>query len=314
MIAAVLCGATASGKSALAFKLAKANGFEIIAADSRQIYRGFEIGTNAPTELERQLPHHLLGFLDPIQNFSPRAYPRMVHTLLAEHPHTRFLVVGGTGLYLKELLFPSPFDRGPTPENIREEVREKILHSGLGHWHSELLRLDPEGMKNVHPNDTYRIAQRLENQLITGESYTLLGGPPIPDPRLVDVPVLCIGLEREELYSRIDKRVTQMLAAGWMDEVRNLMSLPDWESLAPYNSLGYADFTEVAKGLIPLSEAIRRIRKQTRNYAKRQVTFFSRQLPSAIHWNAHALESTFNGCDWSWETFLNTHRNGQNPT
>ena len=131
MIATVLCGATATGKSALALRLARANGFEIISADSRQIYRGFSIGTNAPSEAELVVPHHLIGFLDPAQVFSPRAYPGHVHALLAANPATRFLVVGGTGLYLKELLYPSAFDRGPTPEAVKMEVQEKFRTLGL---------------------------------------------------------------------------------------------------------------------------------------------------------------------------------------
>src|SRR4051812_28650263 len=131
MVVGIICGATATGKSALALRLAQANGFEIIAADSRQIYRGFEAGTNAPTEAEKALvKHHLTGFLDPAQAFSPREYPSHVHALMharhAAESERRFLIVGGTGLYLKELLYPSPFDRGPTPDAIKQKVQEKL--------------------------------------------------------------------------------------------------------------------------------------------------------------------------------------------
>src|SRR5690606_12559225 len=168
MLVAVLCGATAIGKSALALELAKANGFEILSADSRQIYRGLEIGTGAPTSAEKaSVPHHLTGFVDPAETFSPREYPAHVHRLLDARPGTRFLLVGGTGLYLKELLFPSPFDRGPTPENVKAEVQERIRKEGLPALHAELLRLDPEGARALHPNDGYRIAKRLENLLLT---------------------------------------------------------------------------------------------------------------------------------------------------
>src|SRR4051812_26742386 len=126
MIVGIICGATATGKSALALELARVNGFELINADSRQLYRGFAAGTNAPTDSEKAVvKHYLTGFLDPAKAFSPREYPTHVHRLIADHPATRFLIVGGTGLYLKELLYPSPFDRGPTPEIIKQKVQEK---------------------------------------------------------------------------------------------------------------------------------------------------------------------------------------------
>ncbi|HLP41940.1 MAG TPA: isopentenyl transferase family protein, partial [Fibrobacteria bacterium] len=117
MLAAILSGATAVGKSSLALQLAERNGFEILSADSRQIYRGFAIGTGAPTAEETaRAPHHLVGFLDPDRAFSPRDYPARVHALITARPEARFLLVGGTGLYLKEFLYPSARDRGPTPE------------------------------------------------------------------------------------------------------------------------------------------------------------------------------------------------------
>lgn len=304
MIAAVLCGATAAGKSALALKLARENGFEILSADSRQIYRGFEIGTNAPTASEREVPHHLVGFADPDRSFSPREYPSHVHALLDANPHTRFLVVGGTGLYLKELLYPSPVDRGPTPDAIKAQVQERIKSEGLPHLYAELLRLDPEAARSLHPNDVYRIAKRLENLLITGESYTALTGPRVPDPRFQDVPILCLDIGRDDLYARIDKRVESMLASGWLEEVRRLMTRPDWESLPAFSSLGYRELAAVISGSLPLPDAVRSIQKQTRNYAKRQVTFFRRQLPSARHWDAYRLEDALAGCKWRWENFL----------
>jgi tRNA dimethylallyltransferase len=304
MIAAVLCGATAAGKSALALKLARANGFEIISADSRQIYRGFEVGTNAPTAADGDVPHHLVGFEDPARSFSPREYPSRVHALLAAHPDTRFLIVGGTGLYLKELLYPSPFDRGPTPEAIKNEVQNRIRDQGLPRMHAELLRLDPDGARALHPNDAYRIAKRWENLLLTGESYSLLTGPLQADPRFGDVPVFNIEIPREELYARIDKRVEQMLAAGWLEEVTRLMALPDWETLPAFSSLGYADFAAVVSGALSLREAVLRVQKLTRNYAKRQITFFRRQLPAAQTWDAHELERTLESRNWNWEAFL----------
>jgi tRNA dimethylallyltransferase len=323
MIVGVLCGATASGKSALALKIAEANGFEIISADSRQIYRGFTIGTNAPRGAELAIPHHLVGFLDPGLAFSPRAYPGHVHDLVASHPHINFLIVGGTGLYLKELIFPSPFDRGPTPDAIKAQVQSKINKQGLAEVYAELLRIDPEGTRGIHPNDIYRIAKRWENFLITGESYTLLTGPQVMDKRFEGVPMLCLDVERTSLYARIDARVKEMFAAGWMDEVKQLMTLPDWESLPAFSSLGYREIaaalvvtqadsgTGILTGTEPQAilkdEVIQKIQMQTRNYAKRQVTFFNRQLPGLQHWDANLLTEALISCNWSWKAFLDKH-------
>ncbi|MEO7425653.1 MAG: tRNA (adenosine(37)-N6)-dimethylallyltransferase MiaA [Fibrobacteria bacterium] len=309
MLVAVLCGATAVGKSALALKLAQANGFEIISADSRQIYRGLDIGTGAPTPSDRaSVPHHLIGNIEPTYAFSPREYPVHVHRILAERPQTGFLVVGGTGLYLKELLYPSPFDRGPTPEPIKLEVQERIRREGLPRMHAELLRLDPEGSVSVHANDAYRIAKRWENLLLTGESYARFTGPPVPDPRLSAAPVLWLDAERDPLYARIDARVEAMIRAGWPAEVERLRSDPAWRSWPAYSSLGYPEMTAVAEGSLALETAVTAIRKQTRNYAKRQRTFFRHQLPAAERWEAESLLEAMEAFGYAWDGFRESAR------
>lgn len=305
MLTAVLCGPTAAGKSALALKLARANGFEILCADSRQIYRGLEVGTGAPTEAEKALvPHHLAGFLAPDRAFSPREYPAHVHRLLEAHPEKRFLAVGGTGLYLKELLFPSPFDRGPTPEPVKREVQERIRAQGLAHMHAELLRLDPEAAAAIHPNDAYRVAKRWENLLLTGQSYARFSGPPVPDPRFREAPILWLDRDRDPLYRRIDARVEAMARGGWPEEARRLGSDPAWPTWPAFTSLGYAEMTEVAEGRMPLESAIDAIRQKTRHYAKRQRTFFRAQLPGLERWDAGELEAALERADWNWEAFL----------
>ncbi|HKP97519.1 MAG TPA: tRNA (adenosine(37)-N6)-dimethylallyltransferase MiaA [Fibrobacteria bacterium] len=311
MLVAVLCGATAAGKSALALRLAEANGFEILSADSRQIYRGLEIGTGAPTAAEKaRVPHHLVGTVDPAYGFSPREYPSHAHRILDARPDARFLIVGGTGLYLKELLYPSPFDRGPTPEPIKLRVRERLRAEGPAALHAELLRLDPEGAASIHPNDAYRIAKRWENLLLTGQSYARFTGPPVPDPRFQGVPVLWLDAERDPLYRRIDARVEAMVRGGWPEETRRLMENPAWRTLPAFSSLGYAEMTDVAEGKLGLEAAIAAIQKQTRNYAKRQRTFFRHQLPAARRFDADALREAFARRAWSWDAFL---KSGQIP-
>lgn len=309
MIVALLAGPTAVGKSALALRLAEANGFEIISADSRQIYRGFRIGTGAPTEAEAaRVPHHLVDFLPPSEAFSHREYPARVHALLAERPGARFLVVGGTGLYLKELLHPAAKDRGPTSAAVREEVLERMSREGSRALHAELLALDPESLRGVHPNDAYRVARRWENHLITGESYSGFAAPAAAagaakDPRFAHTPVLVLEEDREDLYHRIDRRVGQMMAAGWLEEVKSLMSHPAWRDFPAMSSLGYAELASVAEGAASLDEALHAIRKRTRHYAKRQATFFRHQFPEAERWKPTALRIALEAVAWDWERF-----------
>lgn len=303
MIAAVLCGPTSIGKSRLALKLAKANGFEIISADSRQIYRGFSLGTNAPSEAELQIPHHLIGFLEPHQPCSPRDFPTFVHQILDSHPQKKFLIVGGTGLYIKELLYPSPFDRGATPEDIKAKVQEKIRTQGLPSLFAEMRKLDPQGTESLHPNDIYRITKRWENFLITGESYVNLTGPLILNPRFQNVPVISLQLDRDQLYARINDRVEEMMRQGWQREVENFLTIPGWENWPAFSSLGYREMADVIFGKINLKDAIEKIQKQTRNYAKRQLTFFRHQLPVAEQWQALELEMHLERLGWNWLGF-----------
>lgn len=308
MIAAVLCGATGVGKSALALRIAEANGFEIISADSRQFYRDLEIGTNAPTAAEKaRVKHHLVGFLDAAESFSPREFPARVHALLADNPGTRFLIVGGSGLYLKALLYPSARDRGPTPESVRADVQRRLQELGPARMLEDLRDLDPEGARALHPNDAYRIAKRWENVLITGESYSGFAGALHLDPRFADVPVLWLNTDREKLYARIDARAQAMLRAGWLDETRRLMQRPDWASLPAATSLGYRELADVLAAGTPSPQALERaleaVRKRTRNYAKRQLTFFRHQLPAAKAWDLDRFGAALEQVGWDWDAF-----------
>jgi tRNA dimethylallyltransferase len=306
MIVGILGGPTAIGKSALALSLAERNGFRILSADSRQIYRGMSIGTGAPTVAERaKVPHHLVGILDPSESFSPREFPARVHAELAAHPEARFLLVGGTGLYLKELLYPAARDRGPTPEAVRKRVQDRLATEGPAALHAELSRLDPASLLGVHPNDAYRIAKRWENHLITGEGYGGFAGPAVMDPRFAGVPLLRLDDDRAALYARIDGRVEDMVRSGWLDEVRALMARPGWEDFPALSSLGYREMSEVVTGA-PLASALADVQKRTRNYAKRQLTFFRGQFPTAETWSVDLLRASLEAVDWDWNRFRAT--------
>lgn len=304
MIAAVLCGATAVGKSALALRLAKANGFEILSADSRQVYRGFRIGTGAPSQNEGGVVHHLVGCLDPQDAFSPREYPSRAREIIAAHPDTRFLVVGGTGLYLKELLYPSPFDRGPTPDDVKQKAQDKIDAVGSAQALEELRAVDAESAEGLHPNDAYRIAKRWENLILTGESYSKLTGPLQASPDFASVPVIWMDVDRQELYRRIEARIDAMLRDGWLEETRALLSAPGASEWPVFTSLGYSELADFIAGRRDFEATVTEIKKRTRNYAKRQTTFFRHQLPVARRWEAPRLESVLEQCRWDWDRFM----------
>jgi tRNA dimethylallyltransferase len=300
-IAAVLAGPTASGKTALALRWAAARRLEIISTDSRQLYKGMAVGTGSPSEEEqRRIPHHLLGVLDPDESCSPKLFARMAEAVVAARPDAGFLVVGGTGLYLKEWMHPGSEERGETPRAVREAAAAAIAERGLAAVHAELCEKDPEAMRRVDPNDAYRIAKRLENWLHTGRSYaeSLRDAPPL-NPLFADVPFLWLNPERKELHGRIEARAAAMFRAGWVDEVRGLIERFDPRRAPALNAIGYREIADALAAGKPPESALPTIVARTRQYAKKQVTFFKRQFPGAAAWEPGALERALEKVGWN---------------
>jgi tRNA dimethylallyltransferase len=283
-LVALLGGPTASGKSALALRWARARGLEIISADSRQLYRGFSIGTGAPTLDERaEVPHHLVGCADPREPFSPQRFRAEAASLLASRPESRFLVVGGTGLYLKEWMFPSAHDRGETPPQIRAAAERELAERGAAAVHADLSALDPGGMEGVAPQDRYRLQKRLENWRFTGKSYARGNGNARPDAAFDGVPFAWLDPARDVLHARIEARVRAMFAQGWIDEVRGLLRAYDPATTAAFNALGYREIAEAlaadpALASTPSEALVEKVLARTRQYAKKQTTFFRHQF------------------------------------
>lgn len=290
-LVAILAGPTASGKTALALRWAKARGLEIISADSRQVYEGFRIGTGAPDEDEtRAAPHHLLGHLPPAESYSPRRFARDAENVVAANPGKRFLVVGGTGLYLKEWMHPGSEERGEIPREIRAAAAAEIAEKGLEAVHAELAEKDPEGMRKVDPHDTYRITKRLENWLHTGRSYAAPKPAEPLNPLFEGVPFLWLHPERKALHDRIAARARGMFERGWADEVRALMERFDPMRTPAFGAIGYREIAAALQaGKDPLS-ALPTVVARTRQYAKKQVTFFRHQFPGAVAWEPDVLE------------------------
>jgi len=272
---AVLVGPTAVGKTAVALKLAEAQGAEIVNADSLQVYREFTIGTAKPTPWEQaRVRHHLVNVAAPDEPFDAACYVREGRAVITALHRREVLplVVGGTGLYIKALL-AGLFYQDEGVLAVRRRLREELREQGLAALQARLHRLDPATASRLPPGDTYRILRALE--------VVEAGGRPLSElhaaHRFQDRPyeTLKIGLDlpREELYRRIEDRVEAMLAQGWLEEVRGLLDRfpPD---LKPFKALGYRHLVAMLEGRGSLKEAVVEIKKDTRRYAKRQLTWF----------------------------------------
>jgi tRNA dimethylallyltransferase len=272
----VVCGPTAAGKTRFGIDLARTVGAEIIGADSMQIYRYMDIGTAKPTAEERaQVPHHLVDFCDPAEPFDAAAYARM-----ARETADRILkkgrvplVVGGTGLYIKGLLgglFPGP----STVPDIRKRLREEAQRCGAPALHRRLAKMDPETAKRLHPNDTFRVVRALEVLESTGEPISRQQDR----HRFEDAPYpalkLGLFLERDVLYRRIDRRCDAMLEGGLIEEVKGLLDRGYSPALKPMQSIGYRHVIDFLQGRTDMAETRRLFRRDTRRYAKRQLTWF----------------------------------------
>jgi len=221
----VICGPTAMGKTGTAITLAEGLNGEIIGADSMQIYQWMDIGTAKPTPDEQaRIPHHMIDIADPAEHFDAQTYVRMAREVLEDlfaRGATPF-VVGGTGLYIKALLH-GLFEVGPADVDVRKRLHRQMNTHGSDFLHRRLSRVDPEAAACLHPNDTYRMIRALEVYEITGKNISEYH----KTHRFKENPfrVLKIGLQmdREQLFTRINRRVDDMIAAGFLEEVQNLL-------------------------------------------------------------------------------------------
>jgi tRNA dimethylallyltransferase len=279
-----IVGPTASGKSSLGIFLAKQFGGEVIACDSTQLYRGFDIGTAKPTLAERALvPHHLLDILEPAEESTAGGYRELALKVLDDlRCRSRMpIFTVGSGLYLRALL-EGLADLPLRSEEIRERLRASSLEHGLGHLHEMLERLDSNAAEQIAPADEQKLIRAIEICLLTKKSLTEVhksGRKPLSGWR-----ILKIGLQpgRDALVQRIDKRTDTMLQAGWLDEVSRLVAsgLPD--DAKPFQFIGYRELRSHLRGEITLDAARSAIQQGTRQYAKRQLTWFRRE--ANVHW------------------------------
>jgi len=279
----ILCGPTAAGKTALALELADRFPFEAISADSRQVYRGMDIGTAKPTSAEqRRLPHHLIDLADPDQSFSAADFVRLARPVVAALANARKhpLLVGGTGLYIRALT-EGLVDAPPADAALRDELRRIEALEGEGALYRRLCESDPEAAMHIHPHNLVRIIRALEVLDLSGRRISELQRDHAFAERPYRVLKLGVMPSRDELLRRIDLRAEQMLADGLLDEVRALIELGYAADTKAMRTIGYREMVLHLGGEISLDDALARIKTETRRYAKRQITWF-RADPSII--------------------------------
>jgi len=273
----VILGPTAVGKSALALELAQAYDGEIISADSMQVYRQMDIGTAKPSREDRaRIPHHLIDVVDPDEPFNAALFvEQAVQVIDRLHRLGKpVFVVGGTGLYIRALLGGLLGSPGPD-EVLRAQWKTVRDEKGVHHLHEQLRRLDPRAAGRIHPHDAVRIVRALEVLALTGESIVGKQAEHRFAERRFRSLKIGLRLEREPLFARIEARVDAMLAAGLVDEVAGLVARGYDASLKPMQSLGYRHIGGYLRGEGDLADAIRRLKRDTRHYAKRQQTWFA---------------------------------------
>ena len=287
-----IAGPTASGKTALAVELAKELHGEVVSCDSMQVYRRMNIGTAKPTPEEMQgIPHHMLDVAEPWEDFSVSRYCELA-TPIVEDILSRgktAIIAGGTGLYMDSLIRGNAFAPFPST-GVRERLEAQADAEGMEAMLAWLRSLDPDSAARLHLSDRKRILRALEVYLETGETITAHNRrtqalPPRFRP-------LWLGLDfadRGELYRRIDLRVDEMLRQGLLAEIRELLSSGIPPKCTAMQAIGYKEFVEALQGNLPLEQAVEEVKKSSRHYAKRQLTWFRRN--KALHWLTRGPDS-----------------------
>ena len=276
----VICGPTASGKTALSIALAKAFDGEVVSADSMQIYRGMDIGTAKPTLDEMQgVPHHMLDVVDPDENFSVARYVDMAAACVDDILSRGKLpiVAGGTGLYVDSLLSGRDFAAFDPDSDLRARLEADFAAEGGEAMLKKLAEVDPESAARLHPNDAKRIIRALEVFASTGMTITEHNERTRQVPPRYDALTITLAFDRrEDMWERIDRRVDAMMAQGLADEVRTLLNRGLDPRCTAMQAIGYKEFTSALTGNGDLLAAAEEVKLRSRQYAKRQLTWFAR--------------------------------------
>ncbi len=299
----VVAGPTASGKTNFAVQLAKHFDGEVVSADSIQIYRELNIASAKPSEQEMQgVPHHLLDFVSPFDRFSVADYVKLAKECIANILSRGRLpiVAGGTGLYISSLVDNIEFAEEEADASVRERLWQEAEEKGIEPLYARLLELDPKAAEKIHPNNQKRVIRALEIYETTGLTLTEQNERSRKTPSPYDARMVALCPPRELLYERIDKRVDAMAAAGLFKEAKALQDMGLKREMQSMQGIGYKEVYDYLDGKVSREECLEEIKKATRHYAKRQLTWFRRDarylwlnpleenaLEEAIAWKNH---------------------------
>lgn len=272
----VICGPTASGKTALSIELAKKINGEIISADSMQIYKDMSIGTAKPTVEEMQgIKHYLIDFVSPDERYSVAQYKQDAKKAIKEilEKGKTPIIVGGTGLYIDSLIYEIDYTDIKIDENYRKQLEQTAEKEGLDKLYQEAEKIDPDAMKKISQNDKKRIMRVLEIYHSTGKTKTQQELESRKNPVEYDYRIFAINWDREKLYQRINKRVDIMIEKGLIEEVNQILNKYKKFPTA-MQGLGYKEVVDYINGKYTIEEMIEKIKMETRRYAKRQLTWF----------------------------------------
>lgn len=282
-IALILVGPTAVGKTHMGTLIAEKLPVEIVSADSRQVYRYMDIGTAKPSqEILRLIPHHFIDILKPDEHYSAGIFGNQARKVIDEifSRNKVPLVIGGSGLYIKSLL-SGFFGEDVRDEKIRESLHKRLETEGSDSLHHDLAKVDPEAAQKIHPQNSQRLVRALEVYLASGIKISDLQKRSLPPPSFA---VLKFGLikNRLKLYQNINDRVDAMFRKGLLAEVAHILDMGYESNLNSLNTVGYKETIEYLNGKLDFDECVEQIKRNSRHYAKRQLTWFN--ADSEIQW------------------------------
>ncbi|WP_318615332.1 tRNA (adenosine(37)-N6)-dimethylallyltransferase MiaA [Sporosarcina sp. YIM B06819] len=278
-----IVGPTASGKTALSVALAKAIGGEVINGDAMQVYKELDIGTAKITAEEMDgVPHHLFDVKEPNESFSVAEYQTAVRHWIKDIQDRGKtpIIAGGTGLYVQSVLYDFRFTEEAADLAVRERLERELVEQGAEALYAKLLSIDPAGAEKIHPNNHRRLVRALEIIEVTGKTkgdHEENAG----HAALYNHLIIGLEMERDVLYERIDRRVDIMMDRGLLDEARTLWDA-GIQGMQSVQAIGYKELHQTIEGKLLLDEAVELIKKNTRNYAKRQMTYFRNKLE--VNW------------------------------
>ena len=275
----VIVGPTASGKSTIALEIAKRHNGEIISADSMQVYKYMDIGTDkVPLSQRKEIPHHLIDITYIKEPFSVARYQRLarqaVNDILGRGKLP--IIAGGTGLYVRALIDDLKFPGGKVENKVRKDLEDELKEKGIDHLFKILAEIDPEAITFIDKRNHRRVIRALEVYRLTGKPFSQYRTDWRNYKPVFDAIIVGLKLTRELLYKRINQRVEEMIEKGLIDETRNLLKMSFKEAVVSRQALGYKELFDYFDGRATLPESIETIKKRTRNYAKRQLTWFKK--------------------------------------